>query len=155
VAQVEVVTASASDTEDVAAAIAGGLRPGDVVLLIGEVGTGKTTFVRGASRALGVAEHVTSPSFTIGHRYRGDAPVSHLDLFRLDTLDGEDPGLLADYLDDESIAFVEWPRDMRTAVALGVSPERESLVVRMFHLGQDRRRLELAGRDDLVRRVPA
>jgi tRNA threonylcarbamoyladenosine biosynthesis protein TsaE len=154
VAQVEVVSASASDTEDVAAAIAGGLRPGDVVLLIGEVGTGKTTFVRGASRALGVAEHVTSPSFTIGHRYEGDAPVAHLDLFRLDTLDSEDPGLLSDYLDRESIAFVEWPRDMRTAVALGLS-EGEALVVKMFHLGEDRRRLELEGRDELVRRVPA
>jgi tRNA threonylcarbamoyladenosine biosynthesis protein TsaE len=155
VAQVEVVTASASETEEVAAAIAGGLRPGDLVLLIGEVGTGKTTFVRGASLALGVADHVTSPSFTIGRRYQGDVPVSHLDMFRLDTLEGEDPALLADYLDEQSIAFVEWPRDMRSAVALGLCPERESLVVRMFHLGKDRRRLELAGRDELVERVPA
>jgi tRNA threonylcarbamoyladenosine biosynthesis protein TsaE len=153
VARAEVVTASASDTEELAAAIAGGLRPGDVVLLIGEVGTGKTTFVRGASRALGIDGHVTSPSFTIGHRYAGDTPVAHLDLFRLDALEGEDPGLLADYLDERSITFVEWPKDMREAVALGVPPARESLVVRMFHLGQDRRRLELVGRDDLVRRV--
>ena len=146
---VEVVTASAGGTERVATAIAGGLGPGDVVLLMGDVGTGKTTFVRGAAHALGVSESVTSPSFTIGHRYAGRAPVSHLDLFRLDTLAGEDPALLLDYIDGESIVFVEWPKDIRTAVSFG-----ESLVVRLFHLGEDQRRIELEGRDELVRRVP-
>ena len=73
--------------------------PGDVVLVAGDVGTGKTTFVRGACRGLGVSEPVTSPSFTIGQRYEGRVPVSHVDLFRLDTLEGEDPALLDDYLD--------------------------------------------------------
>jgi len=149
----ELVTESASDTERVAATLARGLRPGDVVLLAGDVGTGKTTFVRGACRALGVAEHVTSPSFTIGRRYRGQAPVAHVDLFRLETLEGEDPGLLLDYIDGESIAFVEWPKDLRAVVELGIPDERESLVVRLFHLGRDRRRLELEGREELVHRV--
>ena len=86
------------------------LRPGDVVLVSGELGAGKTTLVRGACRELGVTEPVVSPTFTIGRRYRGrEHPVSHLDLYRLDGLDAEEPGLLDDYLRPDSIAFVEWP----------------------------------------------
>src|SRR5215210_1472868 len=89
-------------TEAVAARLAGELQPGDVVLITGGLGAGKTTFVRGAARALGVEEPVTSPTFTIGQTYRGGRiDVSHLDLYRLSGgagLDGEDPALLDDYL---------------------------------------------------------
>ena len=86
-----------------------GWSPGDVVLVSGEVGAGKTTFVRGACRALGVSGPVTSPTFTLGRRYRGRVEVSHLDLYRLEDPGGEDPSLLADYLAPEAVAFVEWP----------------------------------------------
>ena len=82
------------------------------MLIAGDLGAGKTTFVRGAARALGVDEPVTSPTFTIGQRYEGRVPVSHLDLYRLAEsggLDVEEPGLLDDYLTQDSIAFVEWP----------------------------------------------
>jgi tRNA threonylcarbamoyladenosine biosynthesis protein TsaE len=99
-------------TESLGAKLAVALRPGDAVLLEGDLGTGKTTFVRGACRALGVTGPVTSPTFTIGHRYPSSPPVAHVDLFRLDHLDGEDPELLADYLRPDTIAFVEWPRDV-------------------------------------------
>src|ERR687889_2406137 len=99
-------SSSAAETEAAAAALAGELRPGDVVLLRGEMGTGKTTFVRGACRALGVTGPITSPTFTIGQRYQAPAgPVAHLDLHRLENLDDEDPALLADYLVDGAIAF--------------------------------------------------
>jgi tRNA threonylcarbamoyladenosine biosynthesis protein TsaE len=94
------------------------LRDGDVVLVAGELGSGKTTLVRGAARALGVAGPVTSPSFSIGHRYAGEkAVVSHLDLYRLDALEQEDPDLLADYLGPGRIAFVEWPEADAAALA--------------------------------------
>src|SRR5205807_6713147 len=73
---------SPEETEEIAARLAADLRPGDVVTVSGELGSGKTTFVRGACRALGVDVPVTSPTFTIGHRYRGRVDVSHLDLFR-------------------------------------------------------------------------
>src|SRR5438105_7059969 len=92
-----------------AADLAVRLRAGDVVLVSGELGTGKTTFVRGACRALGVEGPVTSPTFEIGHVYSGPVEVAHLDLFRLPSLAGEDPGLLDDYLTGERIGFVEWP----------------------------------------------
>ena len=130
-------TGSADATERIAGELAERLRPGDLVLVSGEVGAGKTTFVRGACRALGVADPVTSPSFTIGHLYRGRVPVSHIDLFRLDSLAGEDPGLLEDYLGPETIAFIEWPG----AAAPAIDPDRIALRVRLEHLGGDRRRL--------------
>ena len=100
---------SAQATERAAAAVGRELRPGDVVLIAGDLGTGKTTFVRGACRALGIDDRVTSPSFTIGHTYDGPVPVAHVDLFRLESLAGEDPALLSDYLTPERVAFVEWP----------------------------------------------
>ena len=78
------MSSSATETEKLGAEIAAGLEPGAVVVVSGDLGAGKTTLIRGACRALGVAEPVTSPTFTIGQRYRGDqAWVSHLDLYRL------------------------------------------------------------------------
>ena len=74
----------------------------------GELGTGKTTFVRGACRALGVTQHVTSPTFTIGHRYHGAVDVSHLDLFRFQGVSPAEWGDLELYFED-AIVFVEWP----------------------------------------------
>jgi tRNA threonylcarbamoyladenosine biosynthesis protein TsaE len=132
---------SASHTEALGARLATELRPGDVVLVAGELGAGKTTFVRGACRALGVTVPVTSPTFTIGQRYEGPIPVSHLDLFRLGSLDEEEPGLLADYLDPEAIAFVEWPPDRfwdRDDIP------RVVLRVRIEHAGGDHRLIEIA-----------
>jgi tRNA threonylcarbamoyladenosine biosynthesis protein TsaE len=136
---VEVVeTSSAAETEALGARIAARLAPGDVVLLSGEMGTGKTTLVRGACRALGVTDPVTSPTFTIGQRYGGGRlPVSHLDLYRLETLEGEDPGLLEDYLGPDGVAFVEWP-------AAGAGEfGRPALEIRLAHVSEERRRIEV------------
>jgi tRNA threonylcarbamoyladenosine biosynthesis protein TsaE len=131
-------TNSAAETEALGARIAERLQPGDVVLLSGELGTGKTTLVRGACRALGVPGPVTSPTFTIGQRYSGGRmPVSHLDLYRLQSLEGEDPALLEDYLGPEGVAFVEWPA--AGSGRLG----RPALEVRLAHAGEERRRIEV------------
>jgi tRNA threonylcarbamoyladenosine biosynthesis protein TsaE len=102
-------TSSPEQTEALAAELAAGLAPGDVVLVEGELGAGKTTFVRGACRALGIEGTVRSPTFTIGQRYPARVPVSHLDLYRVGDLRNEDPDLLADYIGPDRIAFVEWP----------------------------------------------
>jgi len=123
-------------TEAAGAQLAASLKPGDVVLITGEMGAGKTTFVRGAARALGVTKPVTSPTFTLGNRYEGEPPVAHLDLHRLSTLAGEDPGLLDDYVDAATIAFVEWPE-------VAESELEASVRVRLEHLGGDRRRIEV------------
>jgi len=108
---------SAAETEALGAELAATLEPGNVVLVEGELGAGKTTFVRGACRALGVSGVVSSPTFTIGQRYEAPVPVSHVDLFRIDDLRGEDPDLLEDYLRPDTIAFVEWPQGAETALA--------------------------------------
>jgi tRNA threonylcarbamoyladenosine biosynthesis protein TsaE len=133
-----VETNGAAETEALGARIAGRLKTGDVVLLSGDLGTGKTTLVRGACRALGVTGPVTSPTFTIGQRYEGGRmPVSHLDLYRLQTLEGEDPALLDDYLHPQGVAFIEWPG--AGSGRLG----RPALEVRLSHLDEVRRRVEV------------
>jgi tRNA threonylcarbamoyladenosine biosynthesis protein TsaE len=121
----EVVTGSPAETEARAARLARGLRPGDVVEVRGELGAGKTTFVRGAARALGVEQPVSSPTFTIGHRYEAPVPVAHLDLYRIAGLDPEEWGDLEPYFDG-TVAFVEWPEhggdwlpEARAVVTLG------------------------------------
>ena len=102
-------TSSPEETEALAAELAVRLVPGDVVTVSGELGSGKTTFVRGACRALGVRERVTSPTYTIGHRYHGDrGEVSHLDLYRFEGVSAAEWGDLEPYFDN-AIAFVEWP----------------------------------------------
>jgi tRNA threonylcarbamoyladenosine biosynthesis protein TsaE len=131
-------TGGAAETEAVGAKLAARLGAGDVVVVSGELGAGKTTLVRGACRALGVEGPVTSPTFTIGQRYDGRLPVSHLDLYRLGGLEGEDPALLDDYLDPASVAFLEWP-DVAAPELAG----RSVTAVRLTHLGGERRRIEL------------
>jgi tRNA threonylcarbamoyladenosine biosynthesis protein TsaE len=131
-------SSSAAETEALGARVAAGLRPGDVVVVSGEVGAGKTTLIRGACRALGVEGPVTSPTFTIGQRYReGRLPVSHLDLYRLESLEDEDPALLEDYLGPDGVAFVEWP-------AVGVERlGRPALEIRLRHAGGESRQVEI------------
>ncbi|HEY3462773.1 MAG TPA: tRNA (adenosine(37)-N6)-threonylcarbamoyltransferase complex ATPase subunit type 1 TsaE [Gaiellaceae bacterium] len=105
----ETTTSSSEETEALAADLARLLAAGDVVTVAGELGSGKTTFVRGACGALGVRERVTSPTYTIGHRYHGDGvEVSHLDLYRFQDVSSAEWGDLEPYF-EEAIAFVEWP----------------------------------------------
>lgn len=135
-------TRAPEETEAAGAELAARLCPGDVVLVAGELGTGKTTFVRGACRALGVTEPVTSPTFTVGQVYAasgaGVSEVAHLDLYRLSALGDEEPGLLDDYLTPARIAFVEWPAAAEPAL------EATAARVSIDHAGGDRRLLEIA-----------
>lgn len=121
------------------ARLADALKPGDVVLLTGDLGAGKTTLVRGACRRLGVTGPVTSPTFTIGSRYEtGRVAVAHIDLYRLAGLAGEDPSLLDDYADERTITFVEWPVAAEAAFA------RVRFRVVLEHAGADHRRIQIA-----------
>ncbi len=145
-AVVRLVTTSPEETEAAGASLAGRLRPGDVVLVGGDLGSGKTTLVRGACRALGVAEPVTSPTFTIGQLYRGRRllEVAHLDLYRLGTLAGEDPALLADYLTQERVGFVEWPALAAPELAYLAPGVRLAACVRVEHARPGERAIEIA-----------
>lgn len=132
------ITSSAGETEELGALLAAELAPGSVVLVQGELGAGKTTLVRGAARALGVQDPVTSPTFTIANRYRtGEGRVAHLDLYRLADLAAEDPDLLEDYLDGEQVVFIEWPERGAQQLALA----QVSVAIR--HAGSDRREIAI------------
>jgi tRNA threonylcarbamoyladenosine biosynthesis protein TsaE len=121
--------------EALGAELACRLNPGDVVLLSGEMGTGKTTLVRGAARALGYTGPVTSPTYVLANRYEGgSAPIAHLDLHRLESLASDDEGLLDDHLTDDAVAFVEWPE-----VAEPALPGQPRATVTLGHAGSDRR----------------
>jgi tRNA threonylcarbamoyladenosine biosynthesis protein TsaE len=130
-------TSSPEETEALAAELAGRLAPGDVVTVSGELGSGKTTFVRGACRALGVRERVTSPTYTIGHRYHGEqGEVSHLDLYRFESVSAAEWGDLEPYFDN-AIAFVEWPE-----AGQGVLPAPR-FTVRLRHADGARRMVSI------------
>jgi tRNA threonylcarbamoyladenosine biosynthesis protein TsaE len=131
-----VESASAEETEAVGAGLAAKLEPGDVVTVAGELGTGKTTLVRGACRALGVEGPVTSPTFTVGHRYRGRVDVSHLDLYRFAGVSPAEWGDLEPYFDG-AVCFVEWPE-----AGKGVLPSAR-FELKLEHAGDDRRHIEV------------
>jgi tRNA threonylcarbamoyladenosine biosynthesis protein TsaE len=137
---VEIVSSSAGETETLAARLAARLVVNDIVEVRGELGAGKTTFVRGACRALGVSQPVTSPTFTIGHRYRGRVDVSHLDLYRFAGVSPAEWGDLEPYFVD-AIVFVEWPEAGR-----GVLPPARVTVV-LEHVDEQRRRITLDAAD--------
>jgi tRNA threonylcarbamoyladenosine biosynthesis protein TsaE len=143
VASVTVETVSAGETEAVAGRLARRLALGDVVTVSGELGAGKTTFVRGACRALGVTGRVTSPTFTVGHRYRGTVDVSHLDLFRFRGFSAAEWGDLEPYFDD-AVVFVEWPEAGSDALP------RPRAAVRLEHVAPDRRLVTVEAEGEAV-----
>jgi tRNA threonylcarbamoyladenosine biosynthesis protein TsaE len=139
---VDVVTGSPEETEALAARLAVLLRAGDVVAVSGELGAGKTTFVRGAARALGVREPVSSPTFTIGHRYDAPIPVAHLDLYRVAGIDPEEWADLEPYFDG-TVAFVEWPENGGEWL-----PETRATVT-LNHVDESHRQVSIDSEDDL------
>jgi tRNA threonylcarbamoyladenosine biosynthesis protein TsaE len=129
-------SASPEETERIAARLAHELVLGDVVLVEGELGSGKTTFVRGAARALGIEGPVTSPTYTIGHRYTGRLDVSHLDLYRFEGMSNAEWGDLEEYF-ESAVVFVEWPE----AGSAFLPPARARVGLR--HVGETRRLIVL------------
>ncbi|HWB72119.1 MAG TPA: tRNA (adenosine(37)-N6)-threonylcarbamoyltransferase complex ATPase subunit type 1 TsaE [Egibacteraceae bacterium] len=152
-AQLWLVSHGPDDTRRLAATVAEALRPGDVVALTGELGAGKTCFVQGAARALGVTDRVTSPSFVLRREYQGRFRILHLDVYRLETLQEVVDAGYEDALDRSHVTFIEWgdamspllPPDhlevefrLGDAPAGGEGPERR--LVRVQAYGHDWRR---------------
>ena len=129
--------------EDLASRVAGKLEPGDVVVLSGEVGAGKTTFVRAAARALGVRERVTSPTYQFARGYEGEMDgrpvvINHLDLYRLEGLEAPDVLEIEDYVGPGAVTFIEWAEPALEAI------ERPT-IIHLDHESPETRRVELRG----------
>jgi tRNA threonylcarbamoyladenosine biosynthesis protein TsaE len=130
---------SVEQTRAIGEAIGALLMPGDVVALSGDLGAGKTAFVQGAARALGVKDRVTSPSFILMREYAGDLPVLHLDVYRLNNLQELIDLGFEEFLDPSWVIFIEWG-DAVTPVL----PESH-LDVELSLSGEDERRLVFRG----------
>jgi tRNA threonylcarbamoyladenosine biosynthesis protein TsaE len=137
-------TSTPEETQALAARLAAALAPGDVVTVSGDLGTGKTTFVRGAAQALGVTDRVTSPTFTVGHRYDGRVRVAHLDLYRFAGVSAAEWGDLEPYFDD-ALVFVEWPE------AAGDDLPAPRARVQMRHDGEGRRVIEIEAEQTVLK----
>jgi tRNA threonylcarbamoyladenosine biosynthesis protein TsaE len=130
-------SSSEAETRRIAYALAGTLRPGDLVVLSGDLGAGKTAFVRGLAEGLGIdPDEVTSPTFTLVHEYRGGRlPLIHVDLYRLDLADLDEIGLDSD---------VEWAERL-------VRRPANPIVVTLRDLGSDRREIQIDARHQPAR----
>lgn len=128
---ITVTTTSPDETRALAARIAAVVEPGDVLLLAGDLGAGKTTFTQGFGRALGVEDQITSPTFTLMHEYQGRLRLLHIDVYRLDSLQEVVDLGIEELLDDDGVALVEWGD-----VAAPALPA-EHLAVRIEYGGDD------------------
>jgi tRNA threonylcarbamoyladenosine biosynthesis protein TsaE len=129
--------------EELASRVARVLGPGDVVVLSGEVGTGKSTFVRAAARSLGVTERVTSPTYQLARGYEGlkdrrRVTVNHMDLYRLEGIEASDALELDDYIEPDAVTFIEWADP-----ALGIIDNPST--VHIYHETPTTRRIRLDG----------
>ncbi len=135
-----VVTHSTDETLALAGAVGDLLRPGDVVSLAGDLGTGKTVFARGVARALGVTEPVVSPTFTIVREYDGRVPIVHVDVYRLDTFQELHDLGFEEVLRDDAVTLVEWGD-----VIDGMLPSDRLDVRLAAGAGDDERVIEIEG----------
>jgi tRNA threonylcarbamoyladenosine biosynthesis protein TsaE len=137
VTRLQFQSGSEEQTSHIAGGIAKLLRPGDVVMLKGQLGAGKTFFIRAAARALGVERPVTSPSFTMAQSYPGTPPIHHLDLYRLPAFDVQAESDFSMFFEPDAITFVEWPE-----VAEGYI-KAPALVITIQHKDEHTRRFEI------------
>jgi tRNA threonylcarbamoyladenosine biosynthesis protein TsaE len=130
-------SSSEAETRAIAAALTPSLMPGAVILLSGDLGAGKTAFVRGLAEGLGLdADDVTSPTFTIVHEYRGGRlPLIHVDLYRLDRAELDEVGLDED-LAALGVTAVEWAERLTRGIA-------QAVAVRIVDAGGDRRTITI------------
>ncbi len=131
-------TTSVDATREVAAAVAAQATAGDVILLAGELGAGKTAFVQGFGAALGVEEQITSPTFTLAHQYEGRLVMHHLDVYRLERLAELDDIGVSELLDENGVVLIEWG----DAVAPALPNDYLEITMR-YGEGDDDRHLEL------------
>ena len=143
----EAVCRSEAQTKTLAAGLARLLKPGDIVFLTGQLGSGKTFFIKAAARALGVREPVTSPSFTMANSYSGNVTVHHLDIYRLKEFGPAAAFDFEPFFEDDCITFVEWPEVAESAL------ETPAVRIHMDHVDEQTRRLSFKVSENLSKGV--
>lgn len=131
---------SLSDTERFAKAFSDKLAPGTVILLSGDLGSGKTTFTQFLGKALGVKRHMTSPTFNIIKSYQGKFRIHHMDCYRLEDSD-EDLGF-DEYFNDNDVAIVEWPQFIEDYLPA------DCISINMSYIDESKRMLEMTATGD-------
>lgn len=131
------VTNNERETLDAAAAFSHDLHPGDVVALYGDLGAGKTVFVRGIASGLGLSDDITSPTFTLIHEHSGHCMLYHMDLYRLNSIEEMHEIGIEDYLYGDGVCLIEW------AEKLGTLLPRNAIRVTITHEGGSRRRIAI------------
>lgn len=140
----EILSRSEAKTASVAESLAKLLLPGDLVFMIGQLGAGKTCFIRYAAKALGVDEPVTSPSFTMAQSYSGVIRVHHLDLYRLSSFSAEDAIDFEDFFEKDAVTFIEWPERAELFI------EKPDVVVKLEHVDLNSRRISIESSNDRI-----
>lgn len=133
------MTHSAAETEAVGASLAATLQAGDVVALYGDLGMGKTAFVRGMASVMAPQAEVSSPTFALVHDYGGAPPLVHFDMYRVTTWDDVYATGLWDYIDAGAVTAVEWSEHIEAAL-----PDH-AIRVRLIRLSDSDRRIEITG----------
>lgn len=131
----EIITNTPEETMQFAKKLASQLKPKDVITLEGDLGAGKTTFTKGLAKGLGIKRTINSPTFTIIKEYRGNLPLYHMDVYRLENSD-EDLGF-EEYFDGDGVTVVEWAHLIEDQLP------SEILSVQLFHQGDSKRKIVL------------
>jgi tRNA threonylcarbamoyladenosine biosynthesis protein TsaE len=147
--QPEITSHSPEETQDFGACLGELARPGDVLLLVGELGAGKTCLTQGIARGLGIKEYAASPSFVVVRELYGRLPLYHMDFYRLDNLEEIADLGLDDYFYGQGVSVVEWADK-----GLSLLPA-EHLLVEMSYLSDTGRRLKLKARGKRYRQLVA
>jgi tRNA threonylcarbamoyladenosine biosynthesis protein TsaE len=147
--QPEIITSSPEETQEFGARLGELARPGDIFLLVGKLGAGKTCLTQGIARGLGIAEYAASPSFVVVRELYGRLPLYHMDFYRLENLEEIADLGLDDYFYGQGVSVVEWAEK-----GLSLLPA-EHLLIEMSYISDDRRRLKLKARGKRYRQLAA
>lgn len=137
----ETVTRSVEETEQFAERFASRLRPGDLIAFRGGMGAGKTAFVRGLARGLGVKGEVSSPTFALVHEYNGSIPLFHFDMYRIESFEDLYSTGFFDYPDRGGIIAVEWSENIEAVL------ECSAIVIDISILDESTRKITITGGD--------
>ena len=139
------ISKSLEETQKIASEFAKTLKEGDVLCMYGDLGAGKTAFVQGLAKGLGIEDHVTSPTFTIVNEYYGSMPLYHFDVYRIADSDEMYEISYEEYVYGDGVSVIEWPQ-----LIDDILPEKryEITILKDYDKGEDYRTIEIKEKKD-------